>query len=346
MSEKLIPDIERDDVINNQAMIAKEYSITIDQVTGKIYFAGELENSQVIIQGIVPQFHKNHKQLPAMSFDYTKKINGRNATFSGFIYFEDLPVDALVNGNLVGSNGLPVPVKKDEKDDKIEDAIVIEEEIEEKTETKSTEELEHMIPNLAEIRPKTLKPPAGLSRTKRKKWWDAVREKYPDAFDARLNYIGFPDKQKEPDKVVSEEKKEDAKPVVSNEPRPPKIKPSAVTGIGNEFTNMADPKVRSGYFMGKFFPAKDAYSVISTPAETFENSRLIFCNKARTAEMLLQALNSSPSFGEALNGEEKVYPATNLRQGVFTSDRLVYYVTNAVTAAQALGSTIPEAKES
>lgn len=351
MSEKKAL-IERDEVVNNPTMIANEYDITVDQQNGKVFFAGNLDGSEVIIQGVLSAYAKDK---PAAAFDFTENYgtdrNKKNAVFSGYIYFEKMPVDVLVDGKLVGKNGLA----EDKKE--VEEAKVIAEYVEEKqaeAEEKASDDLivirlgaqDYMIPDLSKERPKTIKAPEGLSRTQRSAWWNRVREAYPDAFDVNKNYIGWgraPEKEEKDWGKEAKEQKEE-KPAQ----RQPKPKPEAVTGVGNEFTTMADQKVRSGYFMGKYFPSKDAYSIIGSPAETFDGSKFMFCNKQRTAEMLLKALHSSPSFGEKLNGEEQVYPATNLKNQVFVESNKVYYITNAVTAAQALGSTavVAEEKES
>jgi hypothetical protein len=167
---------------------------------------------------------------------------------------------------------------------------------------------------------------------------------YPEVFDANGNYIGYgaPAEQKAETKEQKEitqalveikaEKKTEEKPapVLTN------VKDIGL-GAGNSFMTMADHKIRASFFMGQYFPSKDSYSVLSTPAKIFEDAKYIFVNKERTAEMFLAALRKSPSFTKLLNGHEVVVPATVLKNTIFTDKYPVYYVTNVVTAMQALG---------
>jgi hypothetical protein len=195
-------------------------------------------------------------------------------------------------------------------------------------------------PNLAKNKPKTIVAPQGLSRTQRKEWWSTLRKMYPSDFDANGNYIGFGDS---PQKEESTEQKAITTALTEvraekqvNVPVETNFKNTGV-GAGNAFTTMADHKIRASFFMGQYFPSKDSYSVLSAPAKIFEEARYIFVNKERTAEMFLAGLRKSASFSKLLNGHERVVPATVLKNGIFTDKYPVYYVTNVVTALQALG---------
>lgn len=342
-------EIERDEAINNEVLIAGEYDITVDIATGKVFIASNLDGSNVIIQGIMPAYRKENpaKGGETISFDregLTAVSNDINAFFTGNVYFEHIPCTTVVNGTKEGS------VKPDVT---IEEAKVISEE--QKEEAKPTEEPKY--PNLSVTKPKTVVAPQGLSRTQRKDWWSALRKMYPEAFDVTGNYVGYGEpKQKE----ESAEQKEITQALVAIkaslpakvEAEKPKVDAPLVTdfknvgvGAGNAMTNMADHKIRSSFFMGQYFPSKDSYSVLSAPAKIFEDAPYIFVNKERTADMFLAGLRKSPSFTKLLNGHEVVVPATVLKNTVFSDKYPAYYVTNVVTALQALGlQEIPEAQ--
>jgi len=332
-------EIERDEAINNESLIAKEYDISVDVATGKVFIASNLDGSEVIIQGIMPAYRKDNplKGAEAISFDREKLQEGCNAYFTGNVFFDHIPCTTVVNGTKEGSTPKVV----------IEEAKVVSEE--KKAEPVSTEETKY--PNLSVTRPKTVVAPQGLSRTQRKDWWSALRKMYPEAFDVTGNYIGYGEsKQKE----ESAEQKEITQALVAikAEKAMPKVDAPLVTdfknvgvGAGNAMTNMADHKIRSSFFMGQYFPSKDSYSVLSAPAKIFEDAPYIFVNKERTADMFLAGLRKSPSFTKLLNGHEIVVPATVLKNTVFSDKYPAYYVTNVVTALQALGlQEIPEAQ--
>ena len=337
MTEKEKPEIERDEVMNNKQMLATEYDISIDQVTGKVYIAGNLDGSEVILQGILLPYKKDKDKTSFAAFDYTEQNGNKKALFSGVVYFEDIPCDITRNGTLVDDN----VIVADKKEDTVEDATIVE------VQDSSTQEIPDDIPDLTKDRPKTLRAPDGLSRSQRKAWWDKVRTTYPSCFDSTGNYIQWPkigpreprDWEKETEISVDNKSFEKTEEVKVEPKREPKVKPVSITGVGNEFTNMADQKVRNGYFMGKYFADKDAYSVVSTPSDSFEESRIIFCNKQRTAEMFLEAAKINPSFAKKLNGTERVFPSTNLKAGLFKEENLAYYVTNTVTALQSMAKT-------
>lgn len=322
-------EIEKDEAINNEVLITKEYDITVDVATGKVFIASNLGGSEVIIQGIMPAYRKDNttKGGETIAFDRENLQPGRNAYFTGNVYFEHIPCDTVVNGSKE-----PTATKVI-----IEDAEVISEV---KTEDVKTETPVIGYPDLAKNKPKIVVAPTGLSRTQRKEWWNELRKRYPEAFDVTGNYVGY---GKIEQKEESAEQKEITTALVEikSEVAVPGSKPKEATnlgfGAGNSFTTMADQKVRSSFFMGQFFPGKNSYSVLSTPAKIFEESRFIFVNKERTAEMFLGGLRKSPSFTKLLNGHEAVTPATVLKNAIFTDKYPVYYVTNVVTALQALG---------
>lgn len=333
MSEKSkVGIIERDEVFNNIALIAKEYDITIDIVTGQVWLASNHDNAVVILQGLLPGYSKENDIQGTIAFDRSNLIEGTNARFTGAIYFKDLPCNTVRNGTLekVNKDGVEV-----------EPAKVVSEEIAQPKPVEKQTDLPASLPDLDKSRPKTLKAPDGLSRTQRKIWWDAVRAKYPDAFDSSMNYIGYPkvaEKADDNTKLLPAETQPPLKNVVKEEP----LKRANPIGDGNVATTMAAQPVRAGYFMGIYFPAKDGYSVISAPATEFDKSKLIFTNKERTAEILLEGLRKNPSFAKKLNGEEKVFPALVLKPALFNGNTHVWFVTNPVTALQALGDQVTE----
>lgn len=325
------PEIERDEVMNNQAMLAKEYDISVDQVTGKVFIAGNLDGSEVILQGILLAYKKD-KETTGVSFDHTKKFGNKQGTFSGLVYFENVPCDILANGTETSPDTVIKPLTE-ESTPKVIDAEY--QEVKDESIAIAVVDIKTIdLPNLDEHKPKTLKAPDGMSRTERKKWWNDVRTKYPSCFDTTGNYIGYPKPPERPKKDWEQETEIALAEDLKKGQREAKFKPESVTGAGNEFLTMADQKVRSGYFMGKYFADKDAYSVISTPADSFDGSRIIFCNKQRTAEMFLEAAAKSPSFSKRLNGTEEVFAATVLKPGLFVDSNLAFYITNTVTALQ------------
>lgn len=338
------PEIECDEVFNDKARLATEYDISVDIVTGKIYIAGNLDGSEVILQGILHPYKKD-KQSPFVSFDHTQRFGDKHALFSGVVYFENIPCDVLSNGTLINSDTAvrdrePETTLSPSKVELIEDAKIVEEE---KPSLNRDVKLE--FPDLEKEKFKTIRAPGGLSRTQRSTWWKALRAKYPSHFDVSGNYISWP---KAADREQKEWEKETAKissalvaiqeaaDLKENPPlsRIAKPKPEAIVGAGNELTTMADQKIRSGYFIGKYFAEKDAYSVVSAPAESFDKSRILFFNKLRTAEMFLEAAKKSPSFSQKLNGTESVFASTNLKASLFVESNLALYVTNTVTALQ------------
>jgi hypothetical protein len=326
-------EIEKDEAINNEELIAAEYDITVDVATGKVFIASNLDGSEVIIQGIMPAYRKDNptKGAETIAFDRENVIEGCNAYFTGNVYFERIPCTTVVNGTKEGTK----------TDVVIEEATVISEDKVEAKEDVKTDEVKY--PDLAKNKPKIVVAPSGLSRTQRKDWWSALRKMYPEAFDVTGNYIGY-------GKVEQKEESTEQKAITTALTEVKAEKPAAkvdvplVTdfknvgvGAGNCITTMADHKVRASFFMGQYFPSKDSYSVLSAPAKIFDNAPYIFVNKERTADMFLAGLRKSPSFTKLLNGHETVVPATVLKNTVFTDKFPVYYVTNVVTALQALG---------
>lgn len=349
MSEKEVVEIERDEAINNEVIIATEYDISLDVANGKVFIASNLDNSNVIIQGIMTAYRKGNAkrgdETITLDREGLESIGGDvTAFFTGNIFFEHLPCTVVVNGT---KESVVQAIEEQAKEEKVvEEAVIVAEE-------KAVDTQKY--PDLTKDTFKgPIVAPSGLSRTERKTWWQTLRKMYPDKFDANGNYVmaAAPVVQS-PQKVEQETQITEALVAIKAEEKPkaqeraPKLLKASELGFGagNSFTNMADHKIRSSFFMGQYFPSKDSYSVLSTPAKIFEQAKYIFINKERTAEMFLAGLRSSPSFGKLLNGHEMVVPATVLKNTTFTDKYPVYYVTNVVTALQALGlEEIPSEK--
>ena len=342
--------IEFDEVMNNANMIANEYDITIDQVTGKVWLAGNAKESECIIQGIITGYISKDKDIPGAGFDYVdicdvhkkeKKTEVyKPARFTGSIFFEDLPV-------LVFTPPKKAEIKGEES--QIEDAKY--------SEVENDDNIDIKIPNfetLRLIKKGQLKPPRGLSRTTRKRWNIALRKKYPVAFDESGNFIGFniPDEvSKELDISTLRGKYPDAfnndgdfvgfKPS-DKVPNHEVVKHDNVVmepGKGNLITTTLDARMSGKFFIGKLYEGR-GYAVVSTYSKDgrFEDAAWIICNKERTAQFVLDGLHACPGFAKLVKDNE-VFSVKVLKKSYFNSESVpVYFITDAVGALKALGT--------
>jgi len=333
---------EFDETMNNITQIKKEYDITSDETTGKVWIASV--NGDVIIQGVIDGYVPNKaidgSPKPGAEFVWTegkpksKKGQYHDALFSGAIRFENLPLQTFA-----------AAIKQEEKKN------------EEPIKSKQPNNLP-TFPTEAELRDVPagqLKPPK-CSRSEKSAWWTALRERYPNSFDSGGNWIGlksdnYPIKPiivdgttliKDNEEMVIEENEEPVKERVD-----PKNKgvPGLLqsTGQGNAITNMVDEKINNGFFLGRFY-GKKGYAVISTPAKEgeFEKSAFLICNKEKTAKFLNLGLSRNESFAPKVDGAD-VFHIRELKKDFFEDTPknrkiLVYWITNAVTALQALGT--------
>jgi len=347
---------EFDEVMNNVKQINEEYDITSDETTGKVWIAST--NGEVIIQGVIAGYvpKDSEKPAPGAEFIYLEGKPNRepkegeyhDAMFSGAIHFENLPLKTfatLVKG------------KEEVKDEKLD----------KQKETTSSDIRADFIPalptkgELSKISAGQLKPPK-CSRTAKANWWKLLREKYPDSFDHGGNWLGLVDskpnmspnfvdgrtldidnKKDVQELVIEEEGKAVSEPVKPANDRGRGV-PGLLTstGQGNAITNMTDDKIKNGFFLGRLF--EKGYAIISTPAKEgdFEKSAFLICNKEKTAKFLNIGLNRSQSFVTKVDGAEPFH-IRELKKEFFEDTPenkkvLVWWITNAVSALQALGT--------
>jgi hypothetical protein len=372
--------IEYNEVTNDIPAINKEYSITVDQVSGKVHIANDLAGSEVILQGIISGYIAKEKDKPAppgAHFDNTlpqKEGELKCALFSGHIYFENLPVDlmgdAVTAEQATGTeNQIEMELSKDEKKELVKEkakarraekaaekkANKAEEERllkqigddDEKKQAGPKEEVRLELPPGDSLRTLTkgqLKPPRGSSRTQRNAWWSELRELYPQCFDTGGNWIGWSDADS--NNTDSSVMAVNKPPVQATKkvPKVPKVVVDKVPGLlksvgdGNRMTNMADKSIRQGLILGALITGK-GYSTLSTPTEVGDESgsALIIVNKPRTGKFMLAGLARNASFSKKVQGYDLV-DVMVFHTKYFTEDSLVYYVTNAASALQELGT--------
>lgn len=342
--------IDKDDVTNSAKAINKEYSITVDQVSGKIHIANDLDGSEAIIQGIIQGYlakPKNGIGPAGAFFDNTvpqKEGDLKRALFSGMVYFENLPVD-LMGDAVTAEQADP---KQLELEMEYSEAEKRDKEANEKKQAKSKQEVCPELPSEEMLRllPKgQLKPPRGTSRTIRNEWWSKLRNLYTECFDVGGNWIGFPDISSTSDSddssvlpaksTIQKPKKAVAVDESSKDIIPGLLK---AVGEGNRMTNMADKNIRKGFILGVLVRGK-GYSTLSTPTAVGDEqgSALVVCNKPRTGKFMLAGLLRNTSFMKKVQGYDLVDVMT-FHKKYFTEDSLVYFVTNAVTALTELGT--------
>jgi hypothetical protein len=340
--------IDYDEVTNDAKVISKEYSITIDEVSGKIHICNDMGESESIIQGIIGGYiakDKNREGPPGAHFNHDiPQDEGklRKALFSGFVYLENLPVDLM---------GEPVTAEQaDNKDNQIQLELSEKEKeaLEKKNEKKQAKPKEEAV---LELPPKDalqvlkkgqLKPPRGSSRTQREVWWGSLRKLYPLCFDNGGNWLGWIDADNgDVDKLANQvmevaDKKADKTKKTEEIQRVPGL--LKAVGEGNKMTNMADKNIRRGFILGALVKSK-GYSTLSTPTEVGKESgsALIIVNKPRTGKFMLAGLARNESFAKKVQGYDLVDVMT-FHAKYFTEDSLVYFVTNAASALRELGA--------
>lgn len=349
MSQNQKPPIEHDEVVNNLRGLGDEYDITYNMEDGKLYIAYNgfkadgKTNSEVILQFVSVHKHPQKDKLVGLNIDKTRtseQDGGRSGLLSGLFYIENLPIDLMEELPKVEEKEEKIYISKEIKMDndtpehlkglsgKVQASL--------RAMTKVTKEgkiYKEDLYGLKATNPANLKAPMGLSRSERKEWWDALRKAYPEGFDSGGNWVGFGEPS------VSEKPKED----------PPSIHKKAVntylgllkeTGAGNLITSIIDKRVdERTCFIGRFFEAKKAYAIVSTPTEVGKEagSAMLFFEKDRTANFVLDGLKKSPSWEAKLEGCQ-VYKASTLTQAIRSDrNRTIYFITNAVTALKALG---------
>lgn len=341
------PAIEFDDVFNNYDKVDDDYDITIDETTGEVWIASNHDKAGSILQGVIKGFLKRDQEPapPGSEFNYVikgkpseeSKGGTRRAMFSGAIYFENLPADVFASGQQKLKFDKQEEIKPEKKDDtKPEQNRRVEAD-------NSVDESKFVFPSeddLRKIKKGQLKPQAGLSRNGRKKWNDTLRQKYPNCFDTGGNWIGFGDSSDnsnannsaDTDRNVQDKGLKESKSVNV-------LGAMGETGMGNTITKMTDEKIRNGFMLARYFDGK-GYAIVSTPAKAknFNKSAFIVCNKERTAKFMLAGLMRNQSFSQQVDGCD-VFKVTELKKKFFEDDTLyVYWITNAVTALQALGT--------
>jgi len=359
------PAITFDEVINDPKSGFEEMDISLETKSGKVFIASALKGAKVILQGIVKGYISKDSaaDLPGATLDYVaaKGLSpdvdtefSKAALFSGSIYFEKLPVTVLeTKGEDKDQLTLPLfedkvkpEVKAEEKESKAEPK--------EKGDTTSTgktikdnkiSDVElPPIPSKVEletIKAGQLKAKQGFSRQARRIWWEKLREMYPKYFDKGGNWLGMGEDVKaepteENDKVTTKavELVKKARPLTNVKQDPPGT--MIEIGAGNRITNMTDETILTCLFIGRFFEGR-GYSVISTPGEGDE-AAFILCNKERTAKFMIAGMRRNRGFKELVEGCN-IYPVTEFKEKWFKKEnQLVYFVTNAVTALQALGT--------
>lgn len=326
------PPIEVDEVINNEQMLSNEYDITFNQENGKLFIAHNGNDSQVILQAIAYNMHPDRKNLAGLLVDKNQPPIGRDGRLSGIFYFEKLPVDLMEKLPDIAE---PVVVKEDKTEKKID--ISKEYETNEKEyDSLEAYDKDHKTGGdddpygLIKSNPKTLKAPTDLSRAGRKEWWENLRKVHPTAFDKGGNWIGF-DTVEEPAKAAT------SAPVQ----RGGAIGLLTETGAGNLITSIIDARVnKDTVFIGRYFQQRNGFVVASTPAKDGESeiSAMIFFEKMRTANTVLEGLLKSPTWDKKLEGC-RIFLVTNLKPEIRVDNkRRIYFVTNAVTALKALGT--------
>ncbi len=346
------PAVEFDEVMNDVEGTFKEMDITLETHSGKVYIAAK--DGNVILQGIVAGYIKpEHRATMAGSHMDFVGAEGKSpdlpsehqkpALFSGTIYFEDLGVTVLETKGTEVDKSVEKEKEDEPKQDKKEEqketkAPDIEKDTDDDVRKKTEKVDENVgvppIPTEEELKAipaGQLQPKKGFSRQGRKIFWDRLRELYPEAFDQGGNWLGMsapekPPKEKSKVKPNAKELKVDQSP------------PGSMKEIGkeNRMTNMTDPTILNGIFIGKHFKGK-GYSVVSTPGED-EDSAFIICNKPRTAKFVMAGMARNNGFAKLLVGCDQ-YPITEFKDKWFeNAGQRVYFVVNAVTALAALGT--------
>lgn len=336
------PVVEFDDVTNNPAKLSEDYDITIDDSNGEVYIASNHDKAGTMIQGRIKGFIKRDQNIPGAEFNYV--IDGklsqpsnaglRKARFSGTIYFENLPVDVMTTGQQKLSFD-----KKEEVKPNVQQK-------QESVGSKETDTSKFEFPSedaLRKIKAGQLQPQKGLSRTERRAWNNVLRVKYPQCFDARGNWTGFPDTTNGNNATPSVDTNTVSRPKDEVKVKETKsvnaLGLMGETGVGNAITKMTDEKIKNGFMLARYFEGK-GYAIASTPAKEgdFEKSAFIVCNKERTAKFMLAGLERNPSFATRVDGMG-VFKISELKAKYFEDDTLyAYWVTNAVTANKALGT--------
>lgn len=358
MAQNKKPPIERDEVINNVKGLSEEYDITYSEEDGKLYLAynGKKEDgvtpSEVILQFIAASKYPDQKKATGLEIDRTKAPKGRSALLSGLFYLEGLPVDLMEK----------LPIEEETKSE--EKKIDIGKEMEtgdlhlmsfekkmnlEGMSGKVVASLRAMakvdkqgnllaedVYGLRKENPINIKAPQGLSRTERKEFWDHLRSLYPEAFDKGGNWVGY---GRESVDEGSETSKQDPPSVHKKDDT--KIKPLTETGAGNGIYSIIDARVdERTVFIGRYFKPKNAYAIASTPTHIGdeESSAMLFCEKERTANFVLEGLLKSPSWQNKIEGFG-VHKVSTLSAKIRSDrNRTIYFITNAVTALKALGT--------
>lgn len=329
------PAVYFDEVNNNYDLITKEYSITIDATTGQFWIASDLEGAESIIQGNIRGYIPREYEVPGAAFDYVVDQTGikgqvKRAKFSGIIYVEDLPVEVFESKKITKS------VEENEKST-----------VEDKAKSRNnTTELKFDYPSreeLMKVRAGQLKRPdhpitgKKLSRAERRAYNAGLRALYPEAFDAGGNWVGFTSADDQVHTQIETKHKDQSQQKANKEQNVLGL--MGETGVGNTITKMTDKRIPSGFMIARFFPGK-GYGITSTPAKDgeFSRSALIICNKERTGKFMLSGLMRNKSFSEKVDGCD-IFKVSELKKKFFEDDTMyVYYVTNAVTALQALGT--------
>lgn len=333
------PIIEFDEVMNNPDLTANEFTITVDQVSGKVWIASEAVESQVILQGVIAGYiDKNQdKEVgcpPGAEFNYVdlcKTVKDKQtyegykaASFTGSIFFQNLPVEVL-------TPKFAEPLEKDKA--VITDGKEVEE-VKEVKEVKVDEEIDIKLPSyetLCGVPKGQLKPPRGISRTTRSRFNKAMRDKYPAAFDKGGNWIGF---ETEYVKTQPEaEMKDDSEVEVDTTEVPDRM----IVGKDNLLTTATDARMPGSWFIGRFYEGRGV-AIVSTNEDKFDNSAWFICNKEKTAIFVLAGLRKNPGYSKMVDGCE-IYSVNVLKKDYLTKKGIpVYYISNAVTALQSLGT--------
>lgn len=347
MNQNKKPPIEHDEIVNNLKGLGDEYDITYNQEDGKLYIAYNgfkadgKTNSEVILQFISTHKHPQKDKLPGLNIDKTRtsaQDGGRAALLSGLFYVENLPVDLMEELPKVEEEKIDIAKEMKVDSDEPEHLQGISGKVQAslRAMTRVTKEgniYKEDLYGLKATNPTNLKPPQGFSRSERKEWWDALRKAYPEAFDNGGNWVGYGQPS------ASEKPKED----------PPSIHKKATntslgllkeTGAGNLITSIVDKRVdERTCFIGRFYEAKKAFAIASTPTQIGKEtgSAMLFFEKDRTANFILEGLQKSPSWENILKGCQ-VYKVTSLKPEIRSDrNRTIYFITNAVTALKALG---------
>jgi hypothetical protein len=291
--------------------------------------------------------HPDRDQLMGLAVD---KTDPKDARLSGIFYLQNLPVDLmeaikpLEEKPDMGRGAESVRENKKADEEAKIDIGKEYDSLEAYEKDHSTGDVKDPF-GLIKSNPKTLKAPAGLSRQGRKEWWEKLRAVHPEAFDKGGNWIGFPSvgvkaaiEQIKGVEAYVKPKEEKKQPVVENKNSFGLLKE---TGTGNLVTTIIDARVtKDCYFIGRYFQQKNGFVIASTPAEhnTEKVSAMLFFEKFKTADFILKGLLKSPSWEGKLEGCG-IHPITQLSSAVRTDkQRHIYFITNGVTALQALGN--------